>query len=603
MLARLLDTLAPAYHEKRHRDLLQALWEQERWFDTPRQRRAAEIACDALRTGGLADARLVPYPADGRTRFQDWTVPLSWNCAGARLAFADTHETLCDRAQAPTAATFWSGPLGSPQQPVTAGVVDGDALPALTPDVVNGRYVLTAKRPRDMKARLKDLRPLAVVSDFIGLCPQHTDDTIKWSNTWGDNTPDGWYLYASDSVLPGFCLSPAAGRRLRARLAAEPQVQLAGFCDSRLYPGEAQIVTATLPGLDPSHEVWLFAHGAECGANDNCSGTSASVEALVMLQGLVAAGKLPQPKHSIRVILMDECIGMAAFATLHPELCKRALAGLYLDTIAHPYSKEQPLTFKVGPWSNPSISWAVAGMLADELAHRDGDRFGVQPGFYVPCADDMIADPARGVPCMWFGWGKPIGYHSDFDTPAVCDFGTIRFHTLLAAAWAWQMASIDEAAGGALATAAPAWIDRHILCTAAGAPHVGDAALLSRWVAGRMLRDLRRWQVSKDVYEPAASRYAAPNVAPLPRLPKSGPIFRRKVWGSCRLETIPEEQRQGLSCWSDAQAAGLYWTDGKRPLAAVERLTLAETGKLPAGGMQHVYDAAVKAGVAEQARA
>ena len=600
MFAKLLDLIAPAYNATRHRNLLQAQWEQERWFDTPHQHRSARIARDALLAAGLADAQLVPCPADGRTRFQDWTVPLAWDCNEARLAFADSGDVLCDRRKVPTAAVFWSGPLGKPDQPAVAGVVDGDALKTITPAAVEGRYVLTAGRPRDMKARLVGMRPLAVVSDYIGRCPQHTDDTIKWSNTWGDNSPDGWYLYASDTVLPGFCISPGAGRRLRARLAAEPGVKLAGFCDARLYAGEMQIVTATLPGTDPSREIWLFGHGSECGASDNCSGTSASVEALVMLRELVAAGKLPQPRCSIRVIMMDECIGMATFATLRADLLRRALAGLYLDTVAEPLSATQPVTFKFGPWSNPSISWPVAGLIAEQLAQRDGGGYGVSPSTYVPCADDMIADPAVGVPCLWFGWGNPIGYHSSADTPQMGDPRNIRFHAILAATWAWQMASLDDDAGRALTAAAPAWIDRHVLCDEAGAPRTGDAAKLSQWVAGRILRDMGRWRVSQSIYEPTASRYLGPMAAPLPRLASKGLVYRRKVWGSCRLETIPEEQRKGLSCWSDSQAAGLYWTDGQRTLKAVERLTLAETGKLPAGGMRHVYEAAVKAGVAER---
>lgn len=62
----------------------------------------------------------------------------------------------------------------------------------------------------------------------------------------------------------------------------------------------------------------------------------------------------------------------------------------------------------------------------------------------------------------------------------------------------------------------------------------------------------------------------------------------------------PDSQRQGLTCWDAAQAAGLYWTDGQRPVAAVERLVTAELGKLPHGGMTHVYQAAVAAGVAEK---
>ncbi len=44
MLDALLGTLTNAYDPAHARELLVAIWQQERWFDTPRQRAAAEIA-------------------------------------------------------------------------------------------------------------------------------------------------------------------------------------------------------------------------------------------------------------------------------------------------------------------------------------------------------------------------------------------------------------------------------------------------------------------------------------------------------------------------------------------------------------------------------
>ena len=35
MIDALIDTIDAAYDTRRHRDLLEALWQQERWFDTP----------------------------------------------------------------------------------------------------------------------------------------------------------------------------------------------------------------------------------------------------------------------------------------------------------------------------------------------------------------------------------------------------------------------------------------------------------------------------------------------------------------------------------------------------------------------------------------
>jgi len=155
MLDSLIDAIAQAHQPRRHWDLLVALWEQERWFDTPHQRAAAEIARDALAEAKLSEARLVSYPADGRTRCQDWIMHLAWECPAARLSFADSGERLADRAEVPASVVFWCGPLASEDAPAVGEVVDGDALEALTPQAVDGKFLLTAKPPKEMKVRLR----------------------------------------------------------------------------------------------------------------------------------------------------------------------------------------------------------------------------------------------------------------------------------------------------------------------------------------------------------------------------------------------------------------------------------------------------------------
>ncbi|MCX5670795.1 MAG: hypothetical protein NTU94_05680, partial [Planctomycetota bacterium] len=108
MLESLIETIARAYDAARHRDLLAALWAEERWFTTPHQTAAARIAREALAGAGLDDARLVPFRADGRTRFQDWTTHLAWDCRGAGLRAGGL--ALVDYS-VPASVVQWSGPL------------------------------------------------------------------------------------------------------------------------------------------------------------------------------------------------------------------------------------------------------------------------------------------------------------------------------------------------------------------------------------------------------------------------------------------------------------------------------------------------------------
>ena len=50
-------------------------------------------------------------------------------------------------------------------------------------------------------------------------------------------------------------------------------------------------------------------HTSEQGAEDNATGVAATVEALATLKRLIAAGKLPRPKRTIRILSMGEMYG------------------------------------------------------------------------------------------------------------------------------------------------------------------------------------------------------------------------------------------------------------------------------------------------------
>jgi hypothetical protein len=589
MLESLIETIAKAYEAARHRDLLSALWRQERWFTSSRQKAAAEIACGALGADGLEDARLVPFAADGRTRFQDWTTHLAWDCDGAGLRLGD--EVLIDYST-PASVVQWSGPL----EETTAPVVDGDAPGPVGPEAVRGKFVLTGRPPREMKQVVKSAGPAGVLSDFLGTGAGYDEDTVRWCNTWADG-PDGWYFRAADSRLPGFCLSPRQGAALRRRLAQEPGLKVTAHCRSRFYEGHSHCVTAALAGRDASREVWLFGHACEQGANDNASGVSVGIEALRMLAGLIEAGVLPRPRRSIRLVTTEECIGMLAFIGGRGDLRRRAIAGLNLDSIGDRGGPDRPFTLFFGPLSAPTFGWAAAGAVGEALARRSRGSYFIRSLCVPPTGDDMIADPACGIPCLWLGHGKGlVGYHSSSDTPAVCEEESLRSNTLLAAAWAYATADLADASARAILPAATRWIEANVL----PAPEA-DAAALRRWAAGRMLRDLARWGASPAVYEDQAARYAPAGAAPLADLPAGGPRLVRRTWGTATLETLPKERTLGLGRWSTWQAAALYWADGLRPPEAIERLVRAEVGRVPDGAVAHLAEACVEAGVAEWA--
>jgi hypothetical protein len=590
MIESLIEIIEKAYEPARHRELLTALWEQERFFDTPRQRRAAEIARDVMAAASLREVAVVPYAADGRTRWQDWTTHMAWDCPAATVRLGE--QVLADRAACPASVVYWSGPL----EETSAAVVDGDAVGGLTAERVAGRYVLTSERPRDLKQRLLGRGAVGVLSDYLGRTRGSDDDTTKWCNTWADG-PDGWYFRAGDERMPGFCLSPRAGRTLRKAMAAEPTVQVTAHCDSRLYEGQGQCVTGVVPGRDGGgREVWLFGHACEQGAHDNASGVSTYLEAACLLNKLIESGALPRPRLSIRVITTEEGLGMLSFATEHPELLERAVVGLNVDSVGDASEPDRPYYVYYGPLSAPNFGWAAAGLIAGRLAARSGGAYHTACKCEPPCSDDMIADPNCGVPTLWIGNGaNPTGYHSSSDTPDVCTEASLRNNLVLTAAWAYTMANMDDRMATAILPQAMRWMEATLL-----AGPCGDALRLRRWVAGQMIRHLGRWGVAGTIYERAATRYCPGSAGPLDSLPTAGPRYTRTTWGTCTLETLPPARTEGLSRWNAWQNAALFWTHGNRPIAAVERLTRAEIGRVPDGALAHLMEACVQAGAAKE---
>ena len=590
MLADIIRTIDAAYDGRHAWDFLERFWQFEKWFDTPHQRAAAEMARDELIASGLSNARLATYPCDGRTRCQDWMMHTAWDCPAARLWLADSGEVLADRELVQCSTVFWSGPLASADAPAVGEVIDGDKLDKIRPADVKGKYVLTGKMAKEMKLRLLRCKPLAVVSDFLGENPRYTDETVKWNNTWSDS-PDGWYFHADDRVMAGFVISPAAGRKLRERMAAGP-VKLAGFCQARLYEGSGQNVTAVLEGTDPSREIWIYGHACEQGAHDNCSGVTVLVAALRALKALVVAGRLPRPRFSIRAITTEECIGMLAFATLNDDIRRRALAGLNIDAGGNPAPAEAPYVLNYGPMSSPSFAWPAAAAVAGQVKALAGDAWHVRYKRFIPTADDMIADPNCGVPSLWLGkGGNSLGYHSSADTMAVISPDSLRCNTVLAAAWAYALATMDDALAAEMLPGATAWLEANVL------GGEGDAAELNRWAAGRALRDLARFGVTESVFGAAADKYSPADAPPMAGLPTDGPRFIRRTWGTATLETLPVADRKGFTRWSGWGTAALYWTDGRRSLPAIERLAAAECGSVPKQGLAPYFDVCRAAGL------
>jgi Zn-dependent M28 family amino/carboxypeptidase len=119
-------------------------------------------------------------------------------------------------------------------------------------------------------------------------------------------------------------------------LAERGKVMVKATVDTRYYAGVYPYVTGVIPGSGPE-EALTLGHSSEQGAEDNATGVSAMLESLATLERLIAAGKLPPPKRSIRILTMGELYGSMHYVAAHPERMRRTIAALCMDTPAASY--------------------------------------------------------------------------------------------------------------------------------------------------------------------------------------------------------------------------------------------------------------------------
>ncbi|MCZ7645748.1 MAG: hypothetical protein M5U26_10760 [Planctomycetota bacterium] len=118
----LLKSVAEHVSENGLLDLVELLWKHDRRFTFPAFHRTAKDVAAKLREWDIK-ARTFELPADGKTLYGDWRMPLGWDCRAAKLTihepFEERGKVLGDAAERPTHAIMWSGPTpptGSPRR-------------------------------------------------------------------------------------------------------------------------------------------------------------------------------------------------------------------------------------------------------------------------------------------------------------------------------------------------------------------------------------------------------------------------------------------------------------------------------------------------------
>lgn len=564
----------------------------DRWNSFDRFHDTTTMLVDRYKRAG-ASADVLAIPTGGNIGTGRWVIR---EASDIRSATADiikpVKRRLLDYRKNPWSVIQWSA--STPPEGMAGHLIVLD-----TPEAIErhrslaGRIVLTRLNVRSIFRDLSDRGALAVIVDT-------PIDGYPNAKAW---TKFGWGapgLESAGARLVGLVLSGNEGTRLRA-LAAKGEVNLHINVDVHPYKGTHDLVSGRVLGdADPQDEIWVLAHSAEPGAHDNASGVALCLETARVLETLIAAGRLPRPKRTIRLLSGFECYSFF-YELEHAHRYQTPLAGVCVDTVgAKPAICDGTLSWRSTlPASSGFVDRLGATVLRSTL-RRTNPGYRLAEGGFVPTSDTLIGDPKYGFPCPWIcthyrrGGKTWKAYHTSADTPDVLSASGLAACTAGIATYLYYLA--DAGTPEVLDLVAS---ETTMARNAIGKTRSADKAYFIRTRHTETMSRLTRWiwdgQRDQVLDAMETARRDVARVGPAPprrsRSASSRAVPRRTRILSPTPENTPVPLKRrisatGLSPWT------LFWADGKRNLSEIGRLASVETGRsIDPSVLQDYFDA------------
>ena len=392
---------------------------------------AAEYVKNELLKIGLQNATIEQFTADGKTKYWTYTSPIGWTVKTAELYLVEPEEKLIVRYKdVPTCLHTYS--KATPPEGVTAELIDvskGTKPKDYEGKDVKGKFVLATGRANPVHEQAVYKHGAAgVITDTITYeipgVRESLDipDAHAYQGIW----PTAEEL---DKVTFGFSLSKRQGNQLRALLKNGKTVKLKAKVDAQLFPGNEEVITATIPGkTKPNEEIFLIAHicHPKPSANDNASGSGLLLEIARTIMALINSGKIEPPARTIRFFWVPETMGTVAYLSYHEDMFSRFVAGINLDMVGQNQELcKSTLNLDRTPDSLPSyLNDYVFSLIEQSIKEFDKvTGFGSSSTFrYNTTAFSGGSDHAEftnstiGVPCVMLLQWPDLFYHTSMDS-------------------------------------------------------------------------------------------------------------------------------------------------------------------------------------------
>ena len=426
---------------------------------------AAQFILQRAREYGLSDAHTEEFPIDGTKTYGLMRSYLAWNVEEARLwEVRPQHLLIGDWKTDPIRLADYSHSADVETELIDVG--NGASEADYKDKDVRGKIVLA-------DGVLARVQQLAIAQHgAAGIVSDMPNQTTAWAGL--DTTIIRWgHLDARQPSGFAFMVSRQTAGAFRSRLGNGESLVLNAHVKATVGPGHWTVVTATIPGTDPSAgEIVYSCHldHERPGANDNGSGCVTILESACILQHLFDSGALPRPKRTLRFTWGPEVEGTMAFLASHPEIKQRLRANIHMDMVGgDPFKSKSIFHVTATPWSLPSfvtdvgsafldtIRVAASGYAAGDIPAEDGiveTRAGASGTRNELIADitpyssgsdhDDYDSSTIAVPSLYLRDWPDIYIHTDHDTLDQIDATKLRRVALLGAASGYVYASLTS---------------------------------------------------------------------------------------------------------------------------------------------------------------
>lgn len=250
-----------------------------------------------------------------------------------------------------------------------------------------------------------------------------------------------------DKPAFAFMVSERTYYDLKQMLDRKTKVKIRAVVKSQMVPYREEMTMGWIKGTDKAEQELvltghLFEGLSKQGANDDASGCVAILEAGRVIKKLVADGKIPPPKRSIRFLFVPEISGTMAYIKKYPEVAKKFYANLNEDMVGEALVKNlSAFRLETSPYSLPSylndvVASFVEWMGASQRISQDtGWKYyevlspaGSRDPFYYTIdrfsggSDHIVfVDGSVRVPAVMFICWPDMWYHTSGDLPDKSD--------------------------------------------------------------------------------------------------------------------------------------------------------------------------------------